>query len=168
MVNLDQFSLSVMSDSATSWTAVFKAYLSITNSQSLLKLIHWVDDAFQPSHPLSSPSPPIFNLSEHQGLFKGVSSSHKVTRVLEFQLQHQSFQCIFMTDFLKEWLVWFCSPRDSQESSPTPQFKNMNFSVFSCLYSPILTSIYNYWKNHRFDYMDICRESNVSAFKYTV
>ena len=62
----------------------------------LLKLVqthvHWVDDVIQPSHPLSSPSPPAFNLSQDQGLFQGVSSSHQVAKVLEFQLQHQSFQ----------------------------------------------------------------------------
>ena len=55
-------------------------------------LVHWVSDAIQPSHPLLSPSPPAFNLSQHQGLFKWVSSSHQVAKVLEFQLQHQSFQ----------------------------------------------------------------------------
>ena len=54
--------------------------------------VHWVSDAIQPSHPLSSPSPPALNLSQHQGLFKWVSSSHEVAKVLEFQLQHQSFQ----------------------------------------------------------------------------
>ena len=59
-----------------------------------------VGEAIQPSHPLLSPSPPAFNLSQHQGLFQRVSSSHQVTRVLEFQLQHQSFQWIFRTDFL--------------------------------------------------------------------
>ena len=60
---------------------------------------HWVGDAIQPSHPLS-PSPVVFNLSQHQGLFKWVSSSHEVAKVLEFQLQHQSFQWMFRTDFL--------------------------------------------------------------------
>ena len=54
--------------------------------------VHWVGDAIQPSHPLSSPPPPALNLSQHQGLFKWVSSSHKVAKVLEFQLQHQSLQ----------------------------------------------------------------------------
>ena len=54
--------------------------------------VDWVGDAIQPSHPLSSPSPPAFNLSQDQGLFQWVSSSHQVTKVLEFQLQHQSFQ----------------------------------------------------------------------------
>ena len=54
--------------------------------------VHQVSDAIQPSHPLSSPSSPTFNLSQHQGLFQGVSSSHQVAKVLELQLQHQSFQ----------------------------------------------------------------------------
>ena len=62
--------------------------------------VHWVSDAIQPSHPLSSPSPPTFNPSQHQGLFKWVSSLHQVAKVLEFQLQHQSFQWIFRVDFL--------------------------------------------------------------------
>ena len=62
--------------------------------------VHWVDDAIQPSHPLLSPSPPALNLSQHQGLFQWVSSLHQVAKVLEFQLQHQSFQWIFRTDFL--------------------------------------------------------------------
>ena len=62
--------------------------------------VHWVGDAIQPSHPLSSPSPPAFNLSQHQGLFKWVSSSHQVAKVVEFQLQHQSFQWTFRTEFL--------------------------------------------------------------------
>ena len=62
--------------------------------------VHWVGDAIQPSHPLSSPSPPTFNLSQHQGLFKWVISSRHMAKVLEFQLQHQSFQWIFRTDFL--------------------------------------------------------------------
>ena len=62
--------------------------------------VHWVGDAIQPPHPLSSLSLPTFNLSQHQGLFKWISSSHQVAKVLEFQFQHQSFQWIFRTDFL--------------------------------------------------------------------
>ena len=62
--------------------------------------VHWVSDAIQPSHPLTSSSPPTFNLSQHQGPFKWVSSSHQVAKVLEFQLKHWSFQWIFRTDFL--------------------------------------------------------------------
>jgi len=76
----------------------------------------WVSDAIQPSHPLSPPSPPALSLSQHQSLFQWVSSLHQVAKVLELQLQHQSFQWIFRVDFLQDWLVWSpCSPRDSQE-----------------------------------------------------
>ena len=63
------------------------------------------------------------------------------------------------------WTGWIpCSPRDSQESSPTPQFKSINFSVLSFLHSPTLTSIHDHWKNHSLDQMDLCWQSNVSAF----
>ena len=83
-----------------------------------------VGDAILPFHPLSSPSPSAFNLSQHQGLFQWVSSSHQVAKVLEFQLQHQSYQWTLRTDLLYDGLVGSpCSLRDSQESSPTPQFK---------------------------------------------
>ena len=100
--------------------------------------VHWVDDAIQPSYPLLSPSPPAFNLCQHhQGLFKWVSSSNQVAKLLKLQLQHQSFQSIFRVD----WLVWSpnCS-RDTQESSPMTQFKSINSSVLSLLYGPPLTS----------------------------
>ena len=111
-----------------------------------------VSDVIQPSHPLSSPSPPAFNLSQHQGLFQGVSSLHQVAKVLEFQLQHHSFQRNPKADLLQNGLVGSpCSPRDSQESSLTPQFKSINSSVLSFLYSPALTSIHDDWKNHSFD-----------------
>ena len=62
--------------------------------------VHWVDDAIQISHPLLSPSPPAFNVSQHQGLFKWVSSSHQMAKVLEFQLQYQFFQWTPRTDLL--------------------------------------------------------------------
>ena len=62
--------------------------------------VHWVGDAIQPSHPLSSPSPSALNLSQHQGLFQWVSSPHQEATVLEFQLQHQSFQWTPRTDLL--------------------------------------------------------------------
>ena len=78
---------------ATPRVAARQASLSITNSQILPKLMsHRVGDAIQPSHPLSSPSPPAPNPSQFQGIFQGVSSSHEVAKVLEFQPQHQSFQ----------------------------------------------------------------------------
>ena len=73
--------------------------------------VHRVGDAIQPSHPLSSPSPPALNLSQHQGLFKWVSSTHQVAKGLEFQFQHQSFQWTSRTALLQDGLVGSpCSP----------------------------------------------------------
>ena len=82
--------------------------------------VHRVGDAIQPSHPLSSPSPPAPNPSQHQTLFQWVNSSHEVVKVLEFQFQHHSFQWMMegpRTDLLQIGLVGSpCSPRDSQKS----------------------------------------------------
>ena len=124
--------------------------------------IHWAGDVIQPSHPLSSSSP-VLNFSQHQGLFQWVSSLHQVAKVLEFQLQHQSFQWTPRTDLLYDGQVGSpCSPRDSQKSSSASQFKSINSSVLSLLYSSTLTSVHDYWKNLRFDYMDLCQQSDVS------
>ena len=114
--------------------------------------VHWVSDAIQPSHPMSSPSPPSPNPSQHQSLFQWVNSSHEVAKVLEFQLQHHSFQRNPRADLLQNGLVGSpCSPRNSQESSPTPQLKSINSSALSFLHSPTLTSIHDHWKNHSLD-----------------
>ena len=114
--------------------------------------VYWVGDTIQPFQPLSCPCPPALNLSEHQGLFKWVSTLHRVAEVLEFLLQHQSSQWTPRTDLLSDVLVGsLCNPRDSQESSPTTQFKSINSLALSFLYSPTLTSIHDYWKNYSFD-----------------
>ena len=96
-----QFSRSVMSNSAVPRIVARQASLSITNSWNLLKLMSIT--SVMPSNHLvlcPPPSPPAFDLSQHQGLFQWVSSLHQVAKVLELQLQHQSFQWIFMTYFL--------------------------------------------------------------------
>ena len=82
---------------ANPWTAARQdsQHLEVTQTH-----VHWVGDDIQPSHPLWSPIPPVFNPSQQQGLFKWVCSSHQVAKGLEFQLQHQSFQWILRTDFL--------------------------------------------------------------------
>ena len=105
-------------------------------------------------HPtiLQSSSPPAFYLSQHQNLFQWVNASHQVVKLLEFHLQHQSFQWLSHDWFplgLPSWIS--CSSGDSQESSRTPQFKSINSLVLSFFYSPTLTSIHDYWKNHSFD-----------------
>ena len=111
--------------------------------------VHRVGDAIQPSHPFLSPSPPAPNPCQHQSLFQWVNSSHEVAKVLEFHLQHHSLQRNPRADLPQNGLVGSpCSPRDSQESSPTPQFRSSNSSALSLLHSPTLTSIHDYWKNH--------------------
>ena len=69
-----------------------------------------------------------------------------------------------LISFRIDWIDLLCCPRDSQESSPTPQFKSINSSALSLPYGPTLTSVYDSWKNHRFDDMDLCWQNNVSAF----
>ena len=70
--------------------------------------VHCIGDAIQPSHPVTS-SPSALNLFHHQGLFQWVSCSHQVTKILQLQLQHQSFRWVFRVDFLQDWLVWYMS-----------------------------------------------------------
>ena len=134
---------------ASLWTGAHQPSLSFNIYQSFLKLMSI--ESVMPSNHLMldgdaiQPSPPAFNLSQHQGLFKWVSSSHQVDKVLEFQLQHQSFQWIFRTDFFEDGLVGSsCSPRYTSESSPTPELKSINSSALSFLYSPTLTSVRDY------------------------
>ena len=131
-----QFSLSVVSNSLWHHGLQHARHQLLEPTQTH---VHHVGDAIQWSHSLLSPSPPAFNFSQYPSLFQLVSFSHQVAKVLEFQLQLQSFQWIFRTDFLLDELIGSpCSPRDSQESSPTPQFKSINSSVLSFLYSPTL------------------------------
>ena len=131
----------------TPWITAHQASLSITNSQSLSKLMSIES---QPTHLLPSPSPPAPNPSQHQGLFQWTNSSHEVAKVLDFQLQHQSFRWIPRTGLLQDGLFGSpCSPRYSQESSPAPRFKSINSLALSFLHIPALTSIHDHWKNHR-------------------
>ena len=140
-----QFNCSVMStlcdpmDCRMPGISVHHQLLELTQTH-----VHRVSDAIQPPQPLLSPSS-AFNLSQHQGLFQWVSSSHQVAKGLEHQFQHQSVLPMSNQDcFLQDLLVGSPrSPRDSQESS-TPEFKSINSSALSFLYSPTLTSIHDY------------------------
>ena len=113
--------------------------------------VHWVSDAIQPSHPLSSPSHPAPNPSQHQSLFQRFNSAWGG------QSTGVSALASFLPKNTQDWsplngLVgspW--SPRDSQEYSPTPKFKSINSLVLSFLHSPTLTSIHDHWKNHSLD-----------------
>ena len=164
--NTVQFSSSVVSDSLWPHRLQHTRPLSITNSQSPPKPMSIELMDIQPSHPLSSPFHPAFNLSQHQGLFQWVGSLHQVVTELELQLQHQSFQWIIQGWLPLGWtgLSSLLPKGLSKESSPALQFKSINSLALSLLYGLALTSIHDYWKNHSFDYMGLCWQSEVSAF----
>ena len=159
------FSRSVVSDSLwPPWTAASQSSMSITNSQSLLKLM---SELVTPSNHLilyrhlllliqyfpASGSFPMSQFFASGGPSIGVSAS---ASVLPMNIQ-DSFPL-----GLTGWIS--LQARDSQESSPILQLKSINSLALSFLYGPTLTSIPDYWKNHSFDYMDLCQQSNVSAF----
>ena len=127
--------------------------------------VHYVCDAIQPfifCHPLPL-LPSIFPCMG--AFFWWIGSSHQVAKVLELQLQHQSFQWIFRIDFFSDWLVWSpCGPRVSQESSPTPQLKSIHSSVLSLRSGPTFTSIHDHYTNRSFNCMEICQQSVIPAF----
>ena len=153
----------------TPWTAAHQASLSITNSGILLKLMSI--ELVRPSNHLILYCPLLLppNLSQHHGLFQWVSSLHQVAKVLELQLQHQSFQWIFMIDF--SWVDWLDLLAVQGTLKSLLQHHSSNASVLrrsAFFISPTLTSIHDYWKNYRFDKTDLCWQSNVSAFEYAV
>ena len=105
---------------------------------------HWVGDAIQPSYPLLSPSSPAFNLSHHQGLFKWVSSSHQVAKVLEFQFKiSPPKEYSGLISFRKDWLD-VIAVQGILKSFATSRFKSINSSGFSFIYDPTFTSIHDY------------------------
>ena len=140
----------------TPWIATQQASLSITISQSFVKLMSIV--LVMLPHPLHPPSPFVFHLSQHQGL------------LLIRRPEYWSFSFSFSTSPSNEYsglisfrIDWFYllavqGDKDSQESSPTAQLKSVNSSVLSLLYGPTLTSICDYWKNHTFNYMEFCQQ----------
>ena len=125
--------------------------------------VHWVNDSIQPSHSLSSPSLPTFNLSGIR-----VFSNKSVLCIMWPKYWSFSFSISpsnehpGLISFRMDWLNLPAVQGTSQASSPTPQFKSP--SALNFLYSPTLTSIHDYWRNRSFDWMDLCWQSNVSAF----
>ena len=133
-------------------TTACQGPLSITNSWSLIKLMS-IESVMPSNHLIlsSSLSPPTVILSQHQGLFKWVSSSHQLAKILESQLQiSPSNEYLGLISFRMDW-VDLLAVQGTLKSSPTPQFKGINSSALSFLYSPTLTSIHDYRKNHSFD-----------------
>ena len=125
---------------------------------------HRVSDAIQPSHPLLSPSPFGLNLSQHQGLFQWVSSSHQVTKF------GASASASVLPMNIQGWfplgltgLISLLS-KDSPVSSSAPQCKSINSLALSFRYGPTLALVHEYWKNPSFDYVGFWQQSDVSAF----
>ena len=127
--------------------------------------VHRVGDGVQPYHSLLPPSPPALNLP--------ASGSCPMLSALCIRWpKYQSFHFSISpsnehSGLISFWIDWFdllAVQRTLKESSPTPQFKSISPSVLSLLYGPTFTYIHNYWKNHSFDYMDLCWQINVSAF----
>ena len=119
--------------------------------------VHCIGDAIQPSHALLSPSLPTFNLSQHQGFSSESIPCFRWPKYWSFSFSiSSSNEYAGLISFRMDWLDLLAVQRDSQESSAAPQFKSLNSSALSFLYSPTLTIIHNYWKNHSFDYMNLC------------
>ena len=150
----DFFQLGMLGTFRSVWVSLLLSHSVVSDFETLCSTpcfpaLHYLPEFAQiqaqtfihPSHPLSFPSP-AFSLSQNQGLFQWVGSLHRVAKVLEFQLQHQSFQWIFRVDFLYDWVVWSpCYPRDSQESSLAPQFESIN-SQHSAFFIAHLSHLY--------------------------
>ena len=129
--------------------------------------VHQVGDAIQPSHPLLSPSPPAFNLSEHQGLFQWVSSSHLVAKILGVSASASVFPMNIQDQFPIGWIGWISlMSKWLSRVFSNIQHHSSKASILHCsaFFSPTLTSIHNSWKNHSLDLMDLCWQSNVCAF----
>ena len=154
-----------MSDSATPWTEALQVSLSITNSQSLLKLMSI--ESVMPSNQLILCCPLLLPPS----IFPSIRafSNESVLHISWPKYWNYSFSISSSNEysglisFRMDWLDLLES-KGLSKSSPTSQFKRINSSVLSFLYSPTLTSIQDYWKNHSFDWADLCWQSNVSAF----
>ena len=154
MLSSVQFSCSVMSDSLRPHGLQHARPLCQSPTPGVYSnSCPLVGDAIQPSHPLSSPSLTL-NLSQHQGLFKWVSSSNQVAKVLEFQLQHQSLQ-INTQDWSPlgriSWISLQSKGLSRVFSNTTVQKHQFFAAQFFFFFNLTLTSIHDYWKNHSLD-----------------
>ena len=127
--------------------------------------VHWVGSTIQPSHPLLSPSPPALNLSQHQG-FSNESALHiRWQKYWSFSFSiSPSNEHPELISFRMDWLDLLAVQGTLKSLLQHHSSKASIFLVLSFLYSPTLTSIHDYWKNHSLDETDLCWQSNVSAF----
>ena len=149
---------------ATPWTSVCQDSLSITDSQSLLKFMSI--ESVMPSNHLFLCCPLLLLPSVFPSI--SIFSNESVLSIRWWKYWSFSFsinpsnEYSGLISFRIDWSP--CSPGDSQESPPAPQFEGINSSELSLFYCQTLTSVHGYWKSHSFDYMDLCRLNNVSAF----
>ena len=158
-------SLSTVQPFATPWTVACMASLSITNSRSLLKLTS-IKSVMSSNH-LILCCPLLLLLSIFSNI--RVLSNESVLPIRWSEYWRFSFSISLSNEysglisFRMDWLDLLAVQGTLQKSSPTPQFKSINSLALRFLYSPTLTSIHDYWKNHSLDQMDLCWQSNVSA-----
>ena len=139
-------------DGGAWWAVIYGVAQSPIRLKRLSSSSSMFTESVMPSSHLILCRPLLPSIFPSIRVFSNVSSSHQVAKVSEFQLQHQSFQRNPRADLLQNGLVGSpCSPRNSQESSPTPQFKSINSLALSLLHSPALTSIQDHRKNHSLD-----------------
>ena len=157
-------SISLIQLFASPWTAARQASLSITNSWGLLKLMS--TKSVMPSNHLFLCGPLLLLPS----IFPSTRAfSNKESGLHIRWPDYWSFSFSISPSNEYSGLIGFpCSPRDSQESSPTPRFRSINSSALSFLYSATLTPIHDHWKHHSFDYTDHSWQSDVSAFQHAV
>ena len=147
----------------TPWTAACQVSLSIMNSQTLFKLIHRVGDAKEPSH---SVVPFSFCLKSFPASVFSNESVHRIRmpKYWSFSIRiTPSSEYLGLLSFRIDWFNTLLV-QGTLKASPTPQLKTINSFTLSFLYGQTLTSIHNYTKNHSFDYIDLCWQSDISAF----
>ena len=125
--------------------------------------VHWISDAIQPSHPLSPPSLPALNLSQHNIFSKEPALPIRWSKSCSFSFSiSPSNEYSGLISFR---IYWFdLAVQETQESSQALRFKSISFSALNHLYGSTFTSVNDYWKNHSFDSTDLCWQSDVSAF----
>ena len=134
--------------------------------------VHWVGDAIQPSHPLLSPSSPALNLFPASAVIFSSESPLRIRRPKYWSFSFNispSSKHPGLISLRMDWLDLLAVQGTLfKESSLTPQFKSINSLALTFLYSPTLASIHDYWKNHSFDYTDLCWQNNISVFFFLI
>ena len=143
------------------------SFLSFTISLRLFKFMSTESEMASNHLILCRPLPLLISIFPSIRVFSNEFTLHvKWTKYWTFSISLSNEYSRLMSFRINtDWLVWSpCIPRDSQESSPAPQFENISSLVLSLLYGLTLTSTHDYWKTHNFDYMDLCQWSNISVF----